>query len=162
MQNHLEISSKNRFWIRNVWNWAKTLTSDMSGAPKPVQEDSLSAKHVFFSLQKLHLSIFMIKFINFYKIICFIKQIYELSTKAYVFLAKRRKSLLFNQVSTFCKTYTFYFCCQYLLFYWKLFFSKTRVHWNCCLVGMFVSDIFGFKSKFIFLTWCKIVLNFSE
>ena len=31
MQNHLEISSKTQFWIRNMRNWTKTLTSVMSG-----------------------------------------------------------------------------------------------------------------------------------
>ena len=31
MQNHLEITSKSQFWIRNVRNCNKTLTSIMSG-----------------------------------------------------------------------------------------------------------------------------------
>ena len=36
MQNHLEISSKTQFWIRNVRNWTKSRDLVMSG---PVQED---------------------------------------------------------------------------------------------------------------------------
>ena len=31
MQNHLEITSKSKFWTRNERNWTKTLTSIMSG-----------------------------------------------------------------------------------------------------------------------------------
>ena len=31
MQNHLEISSKNKFWIQNMQNWTKSRKSDMSG-----------------------------------------------------------------------------------------------------------------------------------
>ena len=36
MQNHLEISSKSKFWTRNVRNWTKSRDLVMSG---PVQED---------------------------------------------------------------------------------------------------------------------------
>ena len=39
MQNHLEITSKSQFWIRNVRNWTKTLTSDTSG-PRPARRTS--------------------------------------------------------------------------------------------------------------------------
>ena len=50
-QNHAESFGncfKTQFWIQNMRNLTKTLTSVMSGPPKPVQEDkSLSAKHVF-------------------------------------------------------------------------------------------------------------------
>ena len=34
MQNHLEISLKTYFWTQHVRNYAKTLTSDMSGPAK--------------------------------------------------------------------------------------------------------------------------------
>ena len=75
MQNHDGISSKYHFWIRNVQNWPKALTSVMSG---PVQEDKylLQTRRNTFIFQILHLSFFMNKFYFVCKILCFIKQIY--------------------------------------------------------------------------------------
>ena len=79
-------------------NWTKTLTSDMSGPPKPVQEDkSLSAKRAFpffffrsytFPIVISKFIILITKFITLYKITSFMRQIYDPITKSHVLLGK--------------------------------------------------------------------------
>ena len=69
MQNHYEITSKSLFWTRGVQNLTKSLTSDMSGPPKPVQEEkSLSANRVFpLFFRNYTFPICINKFISFIK-----------------------------------------------------------------------------------------------
>ena len=96
MQNHLGISSKNLLLTRNVPNWNKVVIWTCPDLPRPVQEDkSLSAKQVFAFIfseitpfhfyWKIYLvfgksHVLLSKFIIFYKIIGFTKQIYHFSS----------------------------------------------------------------------------------
>ena len=65
MQNHQEITSKIKFWSRNVRNWTKTLTLVMSG---PVQEDKYllqtSGNLFIFVLSFLVFSGFWVKYLG--------------------------------------------------------------------------------------------------
>ena len=94
-------------------NLIKTLTSDMSRPPKPVQENkSLSAKQFFpfvlryytFPFSFANLSLFMkscglwIKIIILNKIMCFTKQSYERLTESFVLLSK----FMISNVRTYC------------------------------------------------------------
>ena len=58
MQNHLEISLKIQFWIRNVRNLTKTLTLDMSGLAETCPGGQVQTSGNSFSFQELHLSNF--------------------------------------------------------------------------------------------------------
>ena len=69
IQNHLEISSRNKLWTKNMRNSTKSRKSDMSGPSKTCPRGQVltaNQRKYFYFFQKLHLSIVISKFIISY------------------------------------------------------------------------------------------------
>ena len=125
MQNHLEISSKNHFWTRNVRNWTKSRDLDMSDLPRPVQEDKYLLQtsgntFIFSEITPFHFLLANLS--GFYEIISFTKQVY-LFIKSSVLL---RKLISFWGIIGFTKRIYHFYKIIVLL---REFIISIKNHW---------------------------------